>query len=172
MPTNGFADGILYTVNGAPVFTYGMITLTAVVLAYVTFIEAPDVPIEPNPIVASIPQASIIPQIPTISNPVAPLPVSSSPDQTSLVPSSAFPSSPVPSSPDQTSLVPSSAFPSSPVSSSPDQTSIIPSSPVSSSPVSSSPDQTSLIPSSAVPSTEQKAQGGKKVKRRKTRRRR
>lgn len=147
MPTNGFADGILYTVNGAPVFTYGMITLTAVVLAYVTFIEAPDVPIEPNPIVASIPQASIIPQIPTISNPVAPLPVSSSPDQTSLVPSSAFPSSPVSSSPDQTSIIPSS-------------------------PVPSSPDQTSLIPSSAVPSTEQKAQGGKKVKRRKTRRRR
>ena len=160
MPTNGFADGILYTVNGAPVFTYGMITLTAVVLAYVTFIEAPDVPIEPNPIVASIPQASIIPQIPTISNPAAPLPVSSSPDQISLGPFSPVPSSPVPSSPDQTSLVPSS----------PDQTSPVPSSPVPSSQVPSSPDQTSLVPSSAVPSTEQKSQGGKKVKRRKTRR--
>jgi hypothetical protein len=145
MPTNGFADGILYTVNGAPVFTYGMITLTAVVLAYVTFIEAPDVPIETNPIVGSIPQAPLIPQIPSITNPVASAPIAFSPVQPFPVPSS-----PVPSSPDQTS----------PVVSSPDQTS----------PVVSSPDERFPVTSSQVTSIEQKAQGGKKIKRRKTRR--
>ena len=57
MPTNGLADGILYTVNGAPVFTYGMITLTAVVLAYMTFMDDSDIPnpVEPNPITDLIP---------------------------------------------------------------------------------------------------------------------
>jgi len=49
MPTNGIADSILYSINGAPVFTYGMITITACVLAYVTFIETPDIPTE-NPL--------------------------------------------------------------------------------------------------------------------------
>lgn len=49
MPTNGIADNILYSINGAPIFTYGMISLTAIVLAYVTFIETPDVPNE-NPL--------------------------------------------------------------------------------------------------------------------------
>lgn len=155
MPTNGFADGILYTVNGAPVFTYGMITLTAVVLAYVTFIEAPDVPIETNPIVGSIPQAPLIPQIPSITNPVASAPTAFSPVQPF----------PVPSSPDQTSPVVSSPDQTSPVVSSP-----VISSPVPSSPVPSSPDERFPVTSSQVTSIEQKAQGGKKIKRRKTRR--
>ena len=76
MPTNGIADGILYSVNGAPAFTYGMITLTAVVLAYVTFIEAPDIPnenpLEVNPIAETIPPVGFepaIPEIPSISTP-------------------------------------------------------------------------------------------------------
>ena len=69
MPTNGFADGILYTVNEAPIFTYGMITITAAVLAYVTFIEAPDTPIETIPVVSVIPQIGNIPELPpTFSN--------------------------------------------------------------------------------------------------------
>ena len=46
MPTNGIAENILYSINGAPIFTYGMISLTAVILAYVTIIETPDVPNE------------------------------------------------------------------------------------------------------------------------------
>jgi hypothetical protein len=49
MPTNGIADNILYSINGAPIFTYGMISITAIILAYVTFIETPDVPNE-NPL--------------------------------------------------------------------------------------------------------------------------
>lgn len=49
MPTNGIADNILYSINGAPIFTYGMVSITAIILAYVTIIETSDVPNE-NPL--------------------------------------------------------------------------------------------------------------------------
>jgi len=73
MPTNGIADGILYSVNGAPVFTYGMITLTSAVLAYITFIEAPDIPDE-NPLDAvNNPVSEVIPP-PGITSPIPAVP--------------------------------------------------------------------------------------------------
>jgi len=49
MPTNGIADNILYSINGAPIFTYGMVSITAIILAYVTIIETSDVSNE-NPL--------------------------------------------------------------------------------------------------------------------------
>lgn len=39
MPTNGIADDILYSISKAPVYTYGMITATALVLAYLSFMD-------------------------------------------------------------------------------------------------------------------------------------
>jgi hypothetical protein len=132
MPTNGFADGILYTVNGAPVFTYGMITLTAVVLAYVTFIEAPDMPIESNPIAEVVPQIGVplLPEVPTIplqeqsEEPAAPAPFENL--------ASPEPPSPEPPSPE--------------------------------------PKEEATAPQVPPESEEKKAQGGKKIKKRKTRR--
>lgn len=72
MPTNGFADGILYSVNGAPIFTYGMITVTAIVLAYVTFIEVPDIPEISNPL--ETPETTSISQVIPPAGMVYPIP--------------------------------------------------------------------------------------------------
>ena len=47
MPSNGPAENILYGLKGIPLFTYGMIGITTLVLAYVTFTE---VDIEDNPL--------------------------------------------------------------------------------------------------------------------------
>jgi len=47
MPSNGPAENILYGLKGIPLFTYGMIGITTLVLAYVTFT---DVDIEDNPL--------------------------------------------------------------------------------------------------------------------------
>ena len=81
MPTNGFADGILYSINGAPIFTYGMITITAVVLAYVTFIETPEMPNpletpETTSISQVIPPAGMVYPIPSYPEMPSPLSIS------------------------------------------------------------------------------------------------
>jgi len=48
MSTYEFADNVLHGVNEAPIFTYGMISITAIVLSYMTLIEPPEPEIEEN----------------------------------------------------------------------------------------------------------------------------
>jgi hypothetical protein len=42
MPTNGIADDILYSIKNAPIYTYGMISIAAFVLACVSYFEDSD----------------------------------------------------------------------------------------------------------------------------------
>ena len=154
MPTNGIADGILYTINGAPVFTYGMITITAVVLAYVTFAEAPDIPNE-NP----LDQASI-----ALNNPVSQIalpfgsspqePVNTSPEE----PVNPSPEEPVNPSPEQPVNGPLSPSPEEPVT---EPLSPSPEQPVNA-PLSPSPQEPVTPPEAKSP--EQAKQGGRRKK--------
>jgi hypothetical protein len=44
MPTNGESEYLLYGIDGAPIFTYGMIALTTIVIAYSTLVDGDNLP--------------------------------------------------------------------------------------------------------------------------------
>jgi hypothetical protein len=50
MPTNGESDYLLFGLDSVPIFTYGMIVITTIVLAYTTIMDDSDVP-TPNEII-------------------------------------------------------------------------------------------------------------------------
>jgi len=58
MPTNSDYDGYFYAIGDVPVFVYGMITATIVVLAYMTAMET------------DIPEEVPVPPIPPVENPL------------------------------------------------------------------------------------------------------
>lgn len=60
MPTNSDYDGFFSGIDGIPMFTYGMIASTIVVLSYMTFMEE-DLPDEPESSVLSATVTSTIP---------------------------------------------------------------------------------------------------------------
>ena len=60
MPTNSDYDGFFSGIDGIPMFTYGMIASTIVVLSYMTFMEE-DLPDEPESSVLSATVTSPIP---------------------------------------------------------------------------------------------------------------
>jgi len=61
MPSNGPAENVLYGLKGIPLFTYGMIGITTLVLAYITFT---DVTIE-NPLDTINPVSEVQKPIPS-----------------------------------------------------------------------------------------------------------
>jgi hypothetical protein len=58
MPTNSDYDGYFYAIGDVPVFVYGMITATVVVLAYMTAMET------------DLPDEVPVPPIPPVENPL------------------------------------------------------------------------------------------------------
>jgi len=44
MPTNGENDYLLYSLQSIPIFTYGMISITTLVLAYATMMDQGEAP--------------------------------------------------------------------------------------------------------------------------------
>ena len=70
MPTNSDYDGYFSGMNGIPLFTYGMITTTIVVLSYMTFME----PDTPEDVIEATTESSMmtpfgIPTVPDASEP-------------------------------------------------------------------------------------------------------
>ena len=101
MPSNGPAESVLYGFNGIPLFTYGMIGITTLVLAYVTFA---DIDANENPLEMINPAEELKTVAENIQEPINSIMSSTGIDSNSFNPNSIYP-------PESTSVEPPTSQP-------------------------------------------------------------